>query len=101
MNLCQEGSFSKGALPSWSRTVHTNVSSSLHNYTLDNGKTYKYHEIQLVTVVRKLDKPQEGPSRETMKKDQGIKRKLRIENIDLGNISNEKRNRKPTDRYKS
>ena len=99
MNLCQEGSFSKGAFPSWSRTVHTNVSSSLHNYTLDNGKTYKYHEIQLVTVVRKLDKPQEGPSRETMTKDQGMKRKLRREPMDLENILNTKRTRQKTNRF--
>ena len=81
--------------------MHTIVSSSSHSYTLNNGNTYKYYEIQPVTVVQKLDKPQEGPSRETMKKDQGIKRKLMIENVDLGNISNEKRNRKPTDIYKS
>ena len=93
--------FTKGTLPSWSKTVHTIVSSSSHSYTLDNGIVRKYYEIQPITVVQKLNKLQEGPSREEMKKDKGIQRKLRSENINLENISNEKRNRKPTDRYKS
>ena len=91
--------FAEGTLPSWSRTVHTIVSSSSHSYTLDNGNTYKYYEIQPVPVVQKLDKPQEGHSRETMKKDQGTKRKLRRENIDLGNILDTKRTRQKTDRF--
>ena len=91
--------FAKGTLPSWSRTVHTIVSSSSHSYTLDNGNTYKYYEIQPVTVVQKLNKPQEGHSRETMKKDQGIKRKLRRENTELGNIIDTKRTRQKTDRF--
>ena len=91
--------FSKGTLPSWSRTVHTIVSSSSHRYSLDNGNTYKYYEIQPVSVVQKLDKTQEGPSRETTKKDQEIKRKLRRENIELGNNMDTKRTRQKTDRY--
>ena len=75
------------------------VASSSHSYTLDNEKTHKYYDIQPVAVVQKLDKPQEGPSSETMEKDQGIKRKLRRENIDLGNIINTKRTRQKTDRF--
>ena len=79
--------------------MHTIISCSSHGYTWDNGNIYKYCEIQPVTVVQKLDTPQEGPSRETTTKDQGIKRKSRKENIDLINIHDTKGTKQKTDRF--
>ena len=46
-------SFSKGTLPKWSKTVHTIVSSQPHSYILENGKFYKYYELQKVPEVQK------------------------------------------------
>ena len=50
-------------------------------------------------LLQKLNKPQAGPSRETMKKDQGTKRKLRRENTELENIIDTKRTKQNTDSF--
>ena len=44
--------FSKGSLPSWSSTIHKIENKNLHSYILDNGKTYKYYELQKVKNVQ-------------------------------------------------
>ena len=90
----------KKSLPKWSKTVHKIVDTNHHSYKLDNDKTYKYYELQKVDNVQKLEKLLIGPTIETIRKQNSIKRKQKKESIDLGNIINEnrKRNRLATDR---
>ena len=92
--------FEKKSLPKWSKTVHKIVDTNQHSYKLDNDKTYKYYELQKVDNVQKFEKLLIGPTIETMRKQNSIKRKQKKESIDLGNIINEnrKRNRLATDR---
>ena len=40
--------FEKGTLPHWSKTTHAILTKNEHSYKLDNNKTYKYYELQLV-----------------------------------------------------
>ena len=91
--------FEKKGLPRWSKTVHKIISSSPHSYTLENGKTYKYYELQLVDTVQKLEKPNKEPTREQMKKDITVKRRQKKEGIEKPNIVTEKRLRKQTDKF--
>ena len=44
--------FSKGSLPSWSSTIHKIENKNLLSQMLDNGKTYKYYELQRVNNVQ-------------------------------------------------
>ena len=40
--------FEKDTLPKFSKMVHKIISNTEHTYTLDNGKSYKYYDLQLV-----------------------------------------------------
>ena len=48
--------FSKGSLPSWSSTIHKIENKNLHSYILDNGKTYKYNELQMLIMFKDMKK---------------------------------------------
>ena len=43
--------FEKGSLPKWSKEIHEIIAKTSHTYLLDNDKTYKYYELQLIKVV--------------------------------------------------
>ena len=91
--------FQKGTLPSWTKTVHTILSSSPHRYILDNGKAYKYYELQGITDVQKLENTTKEPTREHLVKQTSVNRKLKNENIDISNIVTNKRERKPNYKF--
>ena len=84
-------SFSKGTLPKWSKTVHTTVSSQPHSYILENGKFYKYYELQKVPEVQKLEKAEVGPTRQQMVREKTVKRKFKLTGLDMTNILSTKR----------
>ena len=87
--------FEKGSLAHWSKGIHKIISKSEHTYILDNGKTYKFYELQGIQAVNSLNKTNTHPTRESMKKDRTNKRRLHHEGIDLSNIvSNRLRERK-------
>ena len=69
-------------------------------YTLDNGKGYKYYELQKVITpdIYKKETRQKEPQHEELRKKNRIKRRLKKEGIQLSRIIKEKRIRKPTDR---
>ena len=48
--------FSKGSLPSWPSTIHKFENQNLHSYILDNGKTYKYYEVQKLIMFKDIKK---------------------------------------------
>ena len=97
--------FEKGSNPHWSKTVHKIVDKLIHSYTLDNNKSYKYYELMFVSdsqkpnIIKTRTKTNE-PTKEQLRKTNSIKRKLTKEGIDTSNIIIEKRERKPTDRFK-
>ena len=97
--ILNRAQFDKGTLAHWSKTVHKIISKNQHSYVLDNDKTYKYYELQLVKDVQGLKTPVTGPSREQMKKVITVKRKLTKEGIDKSNIVISKRPRKQTDKF--
>ena len=101
----QRTQFQKGVIR-WSKTIHKIVDQTTHSYILDNGKTYKAYDIQLATetpgpkVIKTRSKTNQ-PTIEQMRRDNTINRRLRTEGVDITNIVKEKRERKPTDRYKT
>jgi hypothetical protein len=99
-HLLNRSMFSKGTLSKWSKAVHTIVSSTLHSYILENGKSFKYYELQPINEVEKLDKNTTEPTREMMKKERTIGRRIRKEGIDMSRITTTKRQRNQTDRLK-
>ena len=92
--------FEKHTLPKWSKTVHKIVSCNSHSYVLDNGKIKKYYELQLVDSVQNLNIPENKTTREFLRKQNTIKRKLKRENIDLTNILTQKREIKKVDKLR-
>ena len=56
---------------------HTKYAKNEHSYKQDNGKFYKYYELQKVYDVQKLDKPDDGPTRLEMKNRNVAKRQLK------------------------
>ena len=80
--------FEKGTLPHWSKTVHRIINKNEHSYILDNGKTYKYYELQLVKGVNRLDLPVAEPTREQLRKTRISERRFRSEGLDKNMILN-------------
>ena len=78
--------------------VHKIISQTEHTYTLVNGNTYKYYELQKVDRVHTFPSANTAPTREELKKKATIKRKLNNEGIDQ-HVINEKRARTSTDRF--
>ena len=91
--------FEKKSLPKWSKQIHKIISHTEHTYTLDNGKTFKYYELQLVTANEHVTRDAKEQSREELMKQNRIKRVQLKEGIDTRVVLKEKRNRKPTDRF--
>ena len=91
--------FQKGSIPRWSKTVHTIITSSQHSYILENGKSYKYYELQKVNEVRKIDKQIQQPTKEQMKQQRTKERRTKKEGINLSNIIEGKRQRIQTDKF--
>ena len=87
--------FSKGSLPSWSSTIHKIENKNLHSYMLDNGKTYKYYELQKVNNVQGYEKEHiNEPTREIIRKDNKRNELFVRENLDTSKIINTERKRK-------
>ena len=83
--------FEKKSLPKWSKAVHKIVEVFPHSYKLDNGKIYKYYELQKIDNVQKLEVPMIGPTREQMIREKTVKRKFKLTGLDLNNIISTKR----------
>ena len=78
--------FEKRTLAKWSKTIHKIISNTEHSYTLDNGKTYKYYELQKVNIIQKLERPITEPTREQMRKVRTNVRKFNREGLDKSMI---------------
>jgi len=78
--------FEKRTLAKWSKTVHKIISNTEHSYTLDNGKTYKYYELQKVNIIQKIERPITEPTREQMRKVRTSERRFRTEGLDKSMI---------------
>ena len=74
--------FEKGTLAKWSQTVHKIISNTEHSYTLDNGKVFKYYEIQKLNELGRLERPHIEPTREQMRKERTSQRRLIREGLD-------------------
>ena len=97
--------FQKGSLPNWSKTIHTIVDKTAHSYKLNNDRAYKYYELQLIPIVQsqkiiETRAKANEPSKEQLRKANTIKRRLTKDGIDISNVIKERRERKPTDRFK-
>ena len=87
--------FEKHTLPKWS-VVHKIIDKNVHIYKLDNGKFYKYYELQNVPEVQKLEKPAVQPTRQQMARENTVKRKLTKEGISIEDIIHHPRLRTKT-----
>ena len=97
--------FQKGSLPNWSKTIHSIVDKTAHSYKLNNDRSYKYYELQLVPTVQsqkiiETRTKANEPSKEQLRRINTIRRRLAKEGIDISNVIKEKRERIPTDRFK-
>jgi len=75
-------SFQKGTLPKWSKAIHKVTSKNKHSYVLDNGKTYKYYELQKINDIQRIDREQTEPTREQLRKQRTSERRFRLEGLD-------------------
>ena len=91
--------FQKGTLSKWSKTIYTIITSSPHSYILNNGKSYKYYELQKVNQVNQLQKQTQETTREQMKEQRTKQRRFKKSGLDKENILTSKRQRIPTDRF--
>ena len=82
--------FEKHTLPKWS-VIHKITDKNIHSYKLDNGKFYKYYELQKVPEVQKLEKAEVGPTRQEMAREKTVKRKFKLTGLDMANILSTKR----------
>ena len=85
--------FEKKSLPKWSKQTHKVISHTEHTYTLDNERTYKYYELQLVKENEHVTREAKEPTREELRRENHNKRTLRKEGIDISNIITGKRKR--------
>jgi len=101
--------FDKGSRPNWSATAHKIVMTHKHSYTIDNGDTYKYYQVQpsVLAPEKKYYVPppiaeaQPAPrvSREQLNQQNRQTRVLRHENIQPESIINTPRAVKRNTRY--
>ena len=82
--------FEKGTLARWSTKVHKIIAKNIQSFVLDNNKSYKYYQLQLVKGVQHVNAPRADQTREQMMKDNRVKRLQRQEGIDTQAIINEK-----------
>ena len=71
--------FEKGTLPKFSKMVHKIISNTEHTYTLDNGKNYKYYDLQLAKSSEHVTRETKEPTREEMKKQRTSQRRFNKE----------------------
>ena len=84
--IINKTTFEKGATAKWSKTVHTIKECLSHSYILDNGKAYKYYELQPIQDVEiKEIKVQRTTRQKVRNINTGIRR-LRKEGLDRRNI---------------
>ena len=84
------------SLPKWSKTIHVIENKKSHSYVLDNGKTYKYYELQKVDNAETSGKEKEiktEHTRESVLKNNKIKKIFTRENIDTSKIITTERQR--------
>jgi len=86
--------FQKGSVPKWSNKIHVVEEVNAHSYKLDNGKWYKYYQLQKVEPTEKKKRKRLNEMKEIKRKDT-IKRRLNVSGIDLSNITNKRRTKKP------
>ena len=94
--------FEKQGTSKWAKEINTITDKKEHSYKLDNGKWYRYYQLQKVEEtenIKKMGRPTKH-TMETLKKTNTIKRRLNKEDVSLKNIIKEKRTRQPTDRFK-
>ena len=82
--------FEKHTMPKWS-VIHKIIYKNVHSYKLDNGKFYKYYELQKVPEVQKLERPDMGQTRQQIARERTVKRKFKLTGLDMTNILNIKR----------
>ena len=68
---------------------------NIHIYILDNGKIYKYYELQKVNIVQGYGNEHTNePTREIIRKDPNRNKLFVRENLDTSKILNTERKRK-------
>ena len=85
--------FEKGTSPKWSKLTHKILSKNQHSYTLDNNKTYKYYELQLIKENQNLNLERTEPTREELRREKTVKRRLRKEDNNLKKYCKHKENK--------
>ena len=78
--------FEKRSNPQFSKQTHKIVEANEHSYKLDNGRTYKYYQLQPVGTIEKIDKEQTLPTREQVKRNNTVKQNFKKSGLLLSDI---------------
>ena len=92
--------FEKQGQSKWAKQINVITDKKDHSYKLDDGKWYRYYQLQPAENTDKVNKVGRPTKHtlQTLRKANTVKRKLKQEDIDLRNIVNTKRLRQKTDR---
>ena len=90
--------FEKGSVPKWSTKIYTVEQTYLNSYILDNGKRYKYYQLQKAGISDEEKKKRQEQGAK-LRKEQRVKRKLNKEGVELDRIVKRKRKRIFTNRF--
>ena len=93
--------FQKQGLSKWSNFVYSIIGKKTHSYQLSDGKFYRYYQLQPAQEaeeIKKVGRPTKHTT-QTLRKENTVRRRLKQEDIDLGNIITTKRTRQNTDRF--
>ena len=83
--------FEKRTLPKWSHEIHKIVDIKGNKYILDNGKSYRYNELQIIHNI--VENAQ--PMREQIRKENKSKRNFKKSGLNITDILTTKRINKP------
>ena len=88
--------FEKGSLPKWSKEIHEIIAKTPHTYLLDNDKTYKYYELQLIKVVDIQEFEDKSKSRTQIRRENKAKKDFRREDLITPNTEDKRKTKKKT-----
>ena len=86
--------FEKGSLPKWSKEIHEIIAKTPHTYLLDNNKTYKYYELQLITIVDIPEFEENTKSRTQIRRENKAKRDFQREELITPTIEDKRKTKK-------
>ena len=84
--------FDKGSIPKWSSQTFKIKDIKCHSYLLDNGRSYKYYQLQKVNNQTEQNKNRMNEMNQ-IRKENKVKRDLNKEGVSMTNITTSRKTR--------